>query len=66
MNTVDRFDLFVEFGLGKKRSRISQPHPELSDVGEDFATCWIVRGLQSALALGSPFPWIYLKLTPPV
>jgi hypothetical protein len=61
MNAIDRFDLFVELGPRPKGSCISQPDPELSDVGEDLATCWIVRGSQSVLALGRSFPRIYLK-----
>jgi hypothetical protein len=61
MNAADRFNLFVELGPSPKGSCISQPDPKVSDVSEDLATCWIVRGSQSALALGSPFPWIYLK-----
>src|SRR5262245_31016792 len=61
MKPIDCFDLFVELGPRPKGSCISQPDPELSDVGEDFATCWIIRGSQSALALGSSFPRIYLK-----
>jgi hypothetical protein len=61
MNAADRFNLFVELDPSPKGSCISQPDPKVSDVGEDLATFWIVRGSQSALALGSPFPWIYLK-----
>ena len=38
LNAVECFDLLVELGPCQKISCIGQSNPEISDVGEDFAT----------------------------